>query len=81
MKRDIARELFRSYRTKSRKNSALEEDRTKKEDPEKLSNILSDLVTARDWKKGIAEGTLFTKWSEIVGCEIADHCEPITLFE
>ncbi|NCV35197.1 MAG: DUF721 domain-containing protein [Actinobacteria bacterium] len=35
----------------------------------------------RDWKKGIAEGTLFTKWSEIVGNEIADHCEPITLFE
>ena len=81
MKRDIARELFRSYRTKSRKNSALEEDRTKKEDPEKLSNVLSDLVTTRDWKKGIAEGTLFTKWREIVGNEIADHCEPITLFE
>jgi predicted nucleic acid-binding Zn ribbon protein len=81
MKRDIARELFRSYRTKSRRNNSQEEDRTKKEDPEKLSNILSDLVTTRDWKKGIAEGTLFTKWSEIVGNEIAYHCEPITLFE
>ena len=81
MKRDIARELFRSYRTKSRKTNNQEEDRSKKEDPEKLSNILSDLVTTRDWKKGIAEGTLFTKWREIVGNEIADHCEPITLFE
>ncbi|MFM8384405.1 MAG: DUF721 domain-containing protein, partial [Actinomycetota bacterium] len=81
MKRDIARELFRSYRTKSRKINNQEEDRSKKEDPEKLSNILSDLVTTRDWKKGIAEGTLFTKWREIVGNEIADHCEPITLFE
>lgn len=81
MKRDIARELFRSYRTKSRKNNSQEEDRTKKEDPEKLSNILSDLVTTRDWKNGIAEGTLFTKWREIVGNEIADHCEPITLYE
>ena len=81
MKRDIARELFRSYRTKSRKTNNQEEDRSKKKDPEKLSNILSDLVTTRDWKKGIAEGTLFTKWREIVGNEIADHCEPITLFE
>ena len=81
MKRDIARELFRSYRTKSRKTNNQEEDRSKKEDPEKLSNILSDLVTTKDWKKGIAEGTLFTKWREIVGNEIADHCEPITLFE
>ncbi len=81
MKRDIARELFRSYRTKSRKNSSQEEDRTKKDDPEKLSNILNDLVVSRDWKKGIAEGTLFIKWPEIVGNEIADHCEPITLYE
>ena len=81
MRRDIARELFRSYRTKSRKTNNQEEDRSKKEDPEKLSSILNDLVTTRDWKKGIAEGTLFTKWREIVGNEIADHCEPITLFE
>lgn len=81
MKRDIARELFRSYRTKNRKSNTQEEDRAKKEDPEKLSNILDNLVATRDWKKGIAEGTLFTKWREIVGNEIADHCEPITLFE
>ena len=81
MKRDIARELFRSYRTKNRKSITQEEDRVKKEDPEKLSNILDNLVATRDWKKGIAEGTLFTKWREIVGNEIADHCEPITLFE
>ena len=81
MKRDIARELFRSYRTKSRKTNNKEEERSKKDDPEKLSNILNDLVTTRDWKKGIAEGTLFTKWREIVGNEIADHCEPIALFE
>jgi len=81
MKRDIARELFRSYRTKSRKTNNQEEERSKKDDPEKLSNILNDLVTTRDWKKGIAEGTLFTKWREIVGNEIADHSNPITLFE
>ena len=81
MKRDIARELFRSYRTKTRKSESIEDDRTQRDEPEKLSNILSDLVTTRDWKKGIAEGNLFTKWSEIVGAEIAEHCEPITLFE
>ena len=81
MKRDIARELFRSYRTRTRKSESSEDDRTQRDDPEKLSAILNDLVTARDWKKGIAEGNLFTKWSEIVGVEIAEHCEPITLFE
>ena len=81
MKRDIARELFRSYRTKTRKSESSEDDRTQRDEPEKLSNLLSDIVTTRDWKKGIAEGNLFTKWSEIVGAEIAQHCEPITLFE
>ena len=81
MKRDIARELFRSYRTKTRKSESSEDDRTQRDEPEKLSNLLSDLVITRDWKKGIAEGNLFTKWSEIVGAEIAQHCEPITLFE
>lgn len=81
MKRDIARELFRSYRTRSRKSDNQDDDRAKREDPEKLSNILNDLVTKRDWKKGIAEGTLFSNWRDVVGIEIAEHTEPITLFE
>lgn len=81
MKRDIARELFRSYRTKTRKREVNEPERVNHNEPEKLSNILDNLITTRDWRKGIAEGNLFTKWSEIVGQEIANHCEPITLFE
>lgn len=81
MKRDIARELFRSYRTKTRKSEVNEPERVNHNEPEKLSNILDNLITTRDWRKGIAEGNLFTKWSEIVGQEIANHCEPITLFE
>ncbi|MFM7874930.1 MAG: DUF721 domain-containing protein, partial [Actinomycetota bacterium] len=43
--------------------------------------MLGELVAARDWKKGIAEGTLFSNWREIVGDEVAAHCEPITLLE
>jgi predicted nucleic acid-binding Zn ribbon protein len=39
------------------------------------------LITTRDWKKGIAEGTLFSNWRKIVGDEVANHCEPITLLE
>ena len=33
------------------------------------------------FRSGIAEGNLFSEWSKIVGNEIANHCEPITLFE
>ncbi|MFM1796948.1 MAG: hypothetical protein RL733_729 [Actinomycetota bacterium] len=82
MKRDIARELFRSYRTSARKRKEISnEERTELGEPQKISNILSELIETRDWQKGIAEGNLFTDWRDIVGAEIADHSSPITLYE
>ena len=82
MKRDIARELFRSYRSGARKKREIvQEDRVDLGDPEKIGNILSELIDTRDWRKGIAEGNLFSDWREIVGVDIADHSTPITLFE
>ena len=38
-------------------------------------------METRDWKKGIAEGSIFSEWRAIVGNEIADHSNPITLYE
>lgn len=82
MKRDIARELFRSYRSGARKKREIvQEERVDLGDPEKIGNILSELIDTRDWRKGIAEGNLFSDWREIVGTDIADHSTPITLFE
>ena len=81
MKRDIARELFRSYRSKTRKSEGVDEELKKQDEPGKLSEVLDELITTRDWKKGIAEGTLYSNWRKIVGDEVANHCEPITLLE
>jgi predicted nucleic acid-binding Zn ribbon protein len=81
MRRDIAREIVRSYRTKNRKTENIDEERSKRDEPGKLSEVLDELVATRDWKKGIAEGTLFSNWRQIVGDEVAAHCEPITLLE
>jgi predicted nucleic acid-binding Zn ribbon protein len=81
MKRDIARELFRSYRSRTKRSEGSEEERNKRDEPGKLSEVLDELITTRDWKKGIAEGTLFSNWRKIVGDEVANHCEPITLLE
>jgi predicted nucleic acid-binding Zn ribbon protein len=82
MKRDIARELFRSYRTGMRKKKETEQqERIELGEPQKINNILNELIESRDWRKGIAEGNLFTDWREIVGEEIADHSTPITLYE
>lgn len=81
MKRDLARELFRSYRTRVFKNETPSEERTGKDEPERISAILDELTNARDWRRGLAEGNLFTKWSEVVGADLAAHCEPVTLYE
>jgi len=82
VKRDIARELFRSYRTGMRKKKETEQqERIELGEPQKINNILSELIESRDWRKGIAEGNLFSDWREIVGEEIADHSTPITLYE
>ncbi len=82
MKRDIARELFRSYRTGMRKKKETEQqERIELGEPQKINNIINELIESRDWRKGIAEGNLFSDWREIVGEEIADHSTPITLYE
>ncbi len=82
MKRDIARELFRSYRSGLRKKKEIvQEERTELGDPQNIGAILNELVNARDWRQGIAEGNLFSDWREIVGADIAEHSTPITLYE
>ena len=82
MKRDIARELFKAYRTKVRKrDTERDEERTHRDDPERIGSILENLSNTKDWQRGLAEGNLFTNWAKIVGDEIAEHSEPITIFE
>lgn len=80
MKRDIARELFRSYRTKTRRVE-IESLEERSGEPEPLKRIMDELVANKDWHKGLAEGNLFANWSSVVGTEIAEHAEPITLLD
>ena len=82
MKRDIARELYRSYRSGyKKKKEVVEQERSATGEPEKISNLINELVEKREWRQGIAEGNLFSDWAQIVGSEVAEHATPITLFE
>ena len=82
MKRDIARELFRSYRSGLRKKKeVIQEERNELSDPKNIGAILNELIDTRDWQQGVAEGNLFSDWREIVGADVAEHSTPITLFE
>jgi predicted nucleic acid-binding Zn ribbon protein len=82
---DLARELYKSWRNYARKNRAEiggeDEVREHNEDPLLLGNVLNQLVSSRNWKQGIAEGTLFSEWDQIVGSDLASNAQPISLLD
>lgn len=82
-KPDLARQMYRAWRNQIRKNQSAEaaQARERVDDPLKLQSILDEIVTKRDWKQGIAEGSLFTEWSSVVGTELAAHCAPLSLVD
>ena len=81
-KRDLALDLFRTYKTGFVKKSRPRPERGQTPgDPTLVSNILEDLVKDREWDSGLAEGNLFATWPKIVGADVAQHTEPISLIE
>jgi len=82
VKRDLAVDLFKSYKTGFIKKAKKIEERTQAPgDPTLISNVLSDLIAQRDWNSGLAEGTLFATWPQVVGPEIAEHTTPLSLLD
>ena len=81
-KRDLAIDLFRSFKTGSIKKRKIVEVRNNTAtDPQLLGDVLTNLIDERDWKTGVAEGTLFTQWASIVGDNIAQHASPVSINE
>jgi predicted nucleic acid-binding Zn ribbon protein len=84
MTRDLAKELYKFYRSSYRKLRAggqANVERVKNTDPQSLESVLSEVIAGRNWGKGVAEGNLFSNWNEIVGDEIAQHTTPISLVD
>ena len=85
-KRDLAIDLFKSFKTgysKKFRTTALVVQKERKDngDPELISELVSNLIEERDWRSGVAEGTLFTTWPTMVGSEIAAHATPLSLID
>jgi len=83
MKRDLAKELYKFYRSGVRKVRADQgaDVREKIGDPQSIESILSEVIENRNWGKGVAEGGLFSDWPQIVGADIAEHTTPISLVD
>jgi predicted nucleic acid-binding Zn ribbon protein len=81
-KRDLAIDLFRSFKTGViKKKKVIEVRNNIATDPQLLSEALTNLIKERDWRSGVAEGSLFTQWALIVGDDIAQHASPISINE
>ncbi len=81
-KRDLALDLYHAFQTHKRKpKKQIKESTQSATDPQVLSDVLSKLIHDRDWKSGIAEGTLFSTWPSIVGDQISEHTTPISILD
>ena len=83
MARDLARELYRAFRGQPKRGKIGEvvEPRENIKDPKSLNEVMSELISNRDWRQGLAEGNIFSDWEKIVGGEIASHSTPISLVD
>ena len=84
MRKDLAKDIYKYYRSgfrKLRNNYQENESREKNTDPQSLETVLSEVIANRNWSKGVAEGSLFSDWVQIVGQEIATHTTPISLVD
>lgn len=84
MRKDLAKDIYKYYRSgfrKLRNNDQENENREKNTDPQSLETVLSEVIADRNWSKGVAEGSLFSDWVQIVGQEIATHTTPISLVD
>lgn len=80
---DLALELFRNYKTGFIKKvkPAVTERTSTPGDPTLISDVLTNLVSDRQWESGLAEGNLFAQWEKIVGSDIATHTTPISILD
>jgi predicted nucleic acid-binding Zn ribbon protein len=83
-KRDLALDLFQSFKTgiTRKPNKPAPTARVGQPgDPELIGGVLNNLVADRDWDSGLAEGNLFVNWKKIVGDEISEHAQPISILD
>jgi predicted nucleic acid-binding Zn ribbon protein len=50
-------------------------------DPALIGAVLDGVIETSGWESDIAVRSLFVRWPELVGPEIADHCQPIGFAE
>lgn len=47
--------------------------------PETLGGVIHELIATQGWASRLASTTVFHRWHEICGADLAAHCEPVRL--
>jgi predicted nucleic acid-binding Zn ribbon protein len=50
--------------------------RERREDPQLLTSAIDGLLQGRGWEQRAAMGSVFGRWAEIVGADLAAHTQP-----
>jgi predicted nucleic acid-binding Zn ribbon protein len=50
--------------------------RVRRDDPQPLAAAIGGLIDTEGWSLAAATGSVFGRWAEIVGPELADHTQP-----
>lgn len=45
-------------------------------DPQEIGNLFGKIVRDRGWSAPVAVGSVLSRWGELVGPQIAEHCTP-----
>ena len=53
--------------------------RPRRDDPEPLSAAIDGLIDTRGWREAAAAGSVFGRWAQIVGPDLAAHTRPESL--
>ncbi|MGH4010958.1 MAG: DUF721 domain-containing protein [Pseudonocardiaceae bacterium] len=48
-------------------------------DPQTLGRLAARLVTDRGWGDRVSGGVVFGRWAQLVGAEVAEHAQPVSL--
>lgn len=60
-------------------DSPLHGRRGRRDDPQPLTSAIDGLITEQGWSRAAATGSVFARWAQIVGPELAGHTTPETL--
>jgi predicted nucleic acid-binding Zn ribbon protein len=67
-------------RQKSRR-AAVPRDAGDSRDPVRFGSAITKLVNERGWQETTTAAGVLANWDRVVGPEIADHCQPVSLVD